>query len=200
MTDARDLTGEFIAARAKLTPEHKRMLKAAGVPSSIFEVHGLIGIARVDVDGDRFDLSPAGSEMFIVPARVDPEIGPAEIDHPEPMGAVVYGDTVDMIAFDLDKPERFASLTGLAPCLGFALFGDTVATSVWKSPLGWLQARCRGICPLTRDPVELRAILMRLPGPIAAEDIEHGRELDRLLARPLPHPPIFVHKARPVAA
>ena len=193
MNSELDLPGEFIAARKALTLDHRKRLKAAGVPSFLTDVSGFVGVARVVATDKIFYFAPDGVEAFIVPARVDPDAPAPDIDHPGPLDATLYGDTIDLVAFDLDRPDWWATLTGLAPTLGYAVFADTVTpTQVWRGPLAWLQARCRGIVPLTADDIELRAILHRLPGGIQAQDIEHGRQLERVLTRPLPAPQIFV--------
>jgi hypothetical protein len=189
-----DLPGEFMAARDALTPEHKRQLKAAGVPSVIL-AWGLVGVARIEAEQNKFYLAETGREAFVVPVRVDPEV-PIDVDHPAPAMSITLGDTVDLAAFDLERPNWFATHTGLSPVLGAALFSDKEPTMVWRSPLAWLQAKCRGVVPLTIDPVELRAILSRLPGGITAQDLEHAREIESALKPPQSTPRIFVHKAR----
>ncbi len=193
MNSELDLGGEFMAARKALTLDHRKRLKAAGVPSFLTDVSGFVGVARIVATDNKFYFTPDGVEAFIVPARVDPDAPAPDIDHPGPLDATLYGDTIDLVAFDLDRPEWWACLTGLAPTLGFATFGDIeTPTQVWRCPLAWLQARFTGIVPLAHDDTELRAILHRLPGGIQAQDIEHGRQLERLLTRPLPAPQIFV--------
>lgn len=195
-----DLGAEFVAARDALTPEHRKRLRGLTVPSIVLDVWGLIGVTKIDVEGDQFILDPHGREVFVVALRADPS-APADIDHPHPREAILLGDCVDLIAFDPDRPEWFATMTGAAPTLGFAMFGDKEPTQVWRGPLGWLQSKCQGIVPLTRDQVELRAILHRLPvGGIVAEDLEHGRQLRDLFARPRPAPSIFMPRLRTVAA
>jgi hypothetical protein len=188
-----DLPGEFIAARSALTLDHRKRLKAAGVPSFLVDVSGFVGMARIVETGNKFLFAPDGVEAFLIPVRVDPEAPTLDIDHPVPTDALLYGDTLDIVAFDLDRPDWWATLTGLAPTLGYAVFADTdTPTQVWRGPLAWLQARCRGIVPLAHDDTELRAILHRLPCGIQAQDIEHGLQLERVLTRPLPALEIFV--------
>jgi len=189
-----DLGAEFVAARDALTPEHKRQLKAAGVPSIVL-AWGLVGVVRIEAEQNKFYLADTGRESFVVPVRVDPE-APIDVDHPAPATAITLGDTVDLAAFDIERPDWFATITGLSPVLGAALFSDQEPTMVWRSPLAWLQAKCRGVVPLTTDPVELRAVLSRLPGGITAQDLEHAREIESALRAPQPTPRIFVHKAR----
>jgi hypothetical protein len=189
-----DLSAEFIAARDAMTEAHKRRLRAVGVPSIVL-AWGLVGVARIDAEKNNFVLNPTGREVFLVPVRVDPE-APIDVDHPAPAQAVALGDTVDLIAFDLEKPDWFAVVTGEAPVLGAALHGDTEPTQVWRGPLAWLQARCRGVVPLTVDPVELRTILSRLPGGVTAQDLEHAREIKAAFQAPRPMPRVYVHKAR----
>lgn len=194
MIDRTDLGAEFVAARDALTPEHKRQLRASGVPSIVF-AYGLVGIARIEIDEKSFCFEPNGRPAFIVPVRIDPE-APVDVDHPAPAQAVTMGDPIDLVAFDLDRPHWFAVMTGEAPVLGAALHGDTEPTMVWRAPLAWLQSRCRGVVPLTTDPIDLRAILSRLPGGITAQDLEHAREIKAAFQAPRPMPSVYVHKAR----
>jgi hypothetical protein len=189
-----DLSAEFVAARDALTPEHKRHLKAAGVPSIAF-AYGLVGVARIEIDEDKFHLEPNGRESFVVPVRVDPE-APVDVDHPAPSQVVALGDPIDLVAFDPERPDWFAVMTGEAPVLGAALHADAEPTVVWRSPLAWLQAKCRGVVALTTNPIELRAILERLPGGITAQDLEHAREIEAAFKTPKPTPRIYIHKAR----
>jgi hypothetical protein len=54
---------------------------------------------------------------------------------------------------------------------------------VWRTPLGWLRANCKGLC-LVRP--QAAAHYLDCAGPLLAEDVPHGAELKRLLTRPAP--------------
>jgi hypothetical protein len=53
---------------------------------------------------------------------------------------------------------------------------------VWADPLAWLRAGATGICPVSDDAGAVRDVLVRLPGIVAA-NVNHGREIKRLLDR-----------------
>jgi hypothetical protein len=54
---------------------------------------------------------------------------------------------------------------------------------VWRSPVGWLKARRKGLC-LVRP--KAAAHYLDDAGPLLAEDAAHGAELKQLLTRPAP--------------
>jgi hypothetical protein len=54
---------------------------------------------------------------------------------------------------------------------------------VWRSPVGWLKARRRGLC-LVRP--KAAAYYLDDAGPLLAEDMAHGAELKQLLTRHAP--------------
>ena len=54
---------------------------------------------------------------------------------------------------------------------------------VWRSPMGWLKARRKGLC-LVRP--KAAAHYLDDAGPLLAEDTAHGSELKQLLTRPAP--------------
>jgi hypothetical protein len=54
---------------------------------------------------------------------------------------------------------------------------------VWRSPIGWLKARRKGLC-LVRP--KAAAYYLDDAGPLPAEDKAHGAELKQLLTRPAP--------------
>jgi hypothetical protein len=54
---------------------------------------------------------------------------------------------------------------------------------VWRSPVGWLKARRKGLC-LVRP--KAAAYYLDDAGPLLAEDTAHGAELKQLLTRPAP--------------
>jgi hypothetical protein len=54
---------------------------------------------------------------------------------------------------------------------------------VWRSPIGWLRARRKGLC-LVRPKAAVH--FLTDASPLLAEDAAHGAELKHLLTRPAP--------------
>ena len=95
-----------------------------------------------------------------------------------------YGVPVDLIAWPTHRPDKFAPLQGTAPLLGGYQLEENdrhrTPIRVLKSPLRWLQQRCRAVV-MINDEAALH--IAGAFGPIIAEDIEHAAELRRLLKR-----------------
>jgi hypothetical protein len=66
MNNELDLPGEFMAARKALTLDHRKRLKAAGVPSFFVDVSGVVGVARIVAAENKFYFAPDGVEAFEV--------------------------------------------------------------------------------------------------------------------------------------
>jgi hypothetical protein len=93
-------------------------------------------------------------------------------------------DPIDLCAWPLSRPEKFATYLrradGLgvhAPTDGF-YFGDG-ALHVFRTPEAWLRAHCYGAAIL--NSMNAPRWLASAKGKIAAEDVEHGREIARAL-------------------
>ncbi|GJD94153.1 hypothetical protein [Methylobacterium iners] len=96
------------------------------------------------------------------------------------------GHTVaDLVLWRPELPGDFATVIGAAVGLGLSQVRNPATYAygwpllVHRTPLKWLQAGCRGVVVLDRDSAP--GWLAEAPGQIAAEDIEHGRELARML-------------------
>lgn len=122
--------------------------------------------------GDRFD--------FVDEDERDAELGAVV----EAVAADVK-TVIDFVAWSPDNPAKFATLLGIADALGEehvenpATYFGGQALRVWRTPLGWLQSQCRGVAIL--NPASTPRWLAAAPGLIAAEDIDHAREIGRLL-------------------
>jgi hypothetical protein len=115
------------------------------------------------------------------------------------------GETVaDLVAWQLQRPEKFGTALGRAEALGIgqvdnpATYHAGAPLLVHRTPLGWLQHGCRGTVIL--NPMSAPRWLGACPGQIAAEDVEHGRELARLLHPYFPPARILVPQLRGAAA
>lgn len=90
-------------------------------------------------------------------------------------------DVLDLVAWPLERPTKFARLYGRASVLGahalldLATYRDDRPVRMHRTPLAWLQARCDGAVLL--DPVRGGRVLLDAPGRIAAEDDAHAGEL-----------------------
>ena len=99
------------------------------------------------------------------------------------------GETVvDLVAWPLEAPDRFCSLFGDVSMLGADRVGNPATyfggahLQLYKTPLRWLQAGCarRGDHRSARRAVRAAAGV----GPIAGEDIDHARAIQKLTQLP----------------
>lgn len=111
---------------------------------------------------------------------------------------------VDLVAWNMDRPEKFGTALGRAAALGLgavtnpATFHLGQPLPVHRTPLSWLQHGCSGCVVL--DRLSAPRWLGEAPGSIAAEDVEHGRELARLLHPYFPPSRVLVPQLRGAAA
>ena len=99
------------------------------------------------------------------------------------------GETViDLLAWPIDAPSRFGSLFGDVSMLGAERVDNPASyyagqhLQIYKTPLRWLQAGCAGAVIV--DPHGARIALRRAVGPIAGEDIDHARAIQKLTRLP----------------
>ena len=137
---------------------------------------GMIAVtACVFYDHGRFD--------FVLPK--DREAEPAAVI--EALGADA-ATPIDLIAWPLHAPDRFASLFGDALLLGIDRVGNAATyfagqpLQLFKTPLAWLQARCRGAVII--EPYGGSEVLQRALGRVAGEDIAHARTIQKLTRLP----------------
>ena len=92
---------------------------------------------------------------------------------------------VDLLAWPLHRPEKFATALHRADALGVSQVSNTATyfggtpLRVHRTPLGWLQAGCSGCVPL--NPVTAPEWLGWALGNILADDVDHGREISRMV-------------------
>jgi hypothetical protein len=95
---------------------------------------------------------------------------------------------VDLCAWPLSAPDRFATGFGAAALLGAdrvtnaATYYAGQFLQAYRTPLAWLRAGCAGAVIL--DPIAARFALSRARGPIAGEDLEHAEQIQRLTLFP----------------
>lgn len=111
---------------------------------------------------------------------------------------------VDFLAFDARRPSRWWRLLNRAEILGGA---NVVNPATWsrgsvlqlhRTPLGWLRGGCTGAALL--EPETAWRWLTDLPGPVATEDLQHGRDLAVLLGRHADRRKILVPTPKELAA
>jgi hypothetical protein len=167
----------LLEARAELyerslpTPEWLAFWTAAGpFDHAIIGAHaGSLSVLPVQFFADRtFDLTESG--------RLSAVVEVLDCD----------GETVvDLVAWPIDRPDKFATFHHRADALGVGQVQDPATylgsrpLLVHRTPLAWLQAGCSGVVVLN----ELTAPrwLGAACGRIAGADVQHARELARLL-------------------
>ncbi len=187
----RDLARELDAAIGALGEPGRQRLVGLGIaPELLAPPLAMVGLARIRVDGDRYQPDPAGGVAYVTPVLVGNPVSP---EAAEPGRSVRQsGELIDLVAWRDDRMDTIATRAGTASWLG-AIEPQYLApapVSVWRHPLGWLRAGCRGLVLLTRDPVEAWLTLADCRGGIIAEDEAHARELRRALERPWPVPEV----------
>lgn len=196
-----DLAGELAAALANVRPAHRTRLADLGVPPFVLSRElALVGVERVEIEGDTYQPHPGGSPAVIVAVRVPHGMAPGDLDHPAPQAAALVGEqVVDIIAFAPDAPDRFATRLGIAECLGFLAppFLKPPPTRVHAAPLDWLRAEGKGIAIVAREATSIRRVLMAAaPGGIEVRHAAFARTLRRIAERPWPAPRITVARER----
>lgn len=170
-----DLVHEWSAATSAVRQRHLDPLRLRyGIaPPTILD---RLGVARVRVEGDCYEPDDDGVEMVLVASfAAPPRLPDGRWRAPN--------EVVDLVAFRPADPGRWWTRCGIVAGLGeesLSDFGDAPVPA-WRSPLAWLRAGAAGICPVA-EPAAVRDVLLRLPG-IVAESVDHGRELERLMAR-----------------
>jgi len=120
-------------------------------------------------DGGRFDFSDEGIASVVIEAMSSD----AET-------------VVDLVAWPIDRPENFALAFGYGDVLGAdqienpASYFNGHPMPVWRTPERWLQHGGGGAVLLNKTSAP--RVLAAARGRLLAEDVDHGRELARLLA------------------
>ena len=95
---------------------------------------------------------------------------------------------IDLVAWPLHAPERFASLFGDVVLLGIDRVGSAATyfggqpLQLYRTPLAWLQAHCRGAVII--NPHGAPLVLQNALGRVAGEDIDHARTIQKLTRLP----------------
>ena len=174
------LVREHWTAARHLWLDHAEPLRSAGLggdlPPDFWFGVGLPGIGSVAALGDRFEFTDNGKTAIIIPVY---DAIPGMIDaNPERHVDAL----VDLVAVDIDRPDRFWRRRGDALVLGNAYLEiagqDCAPVPVFRNPLTWLGSGGAGVCILDWDYV--RDLLT--DHELVAEDLELGDQLEDALA------------------
>jgi hypothetical protein len=167
---------EFLE-RAEPSPEWSELIKANGIDlREAYARSGCIAVTRCEFfDGRRFDFAGPDGELSAV--------------------LLVLGEdaktVIDLVAWPIADPYRFATALGHAALLGVdqvtnpaSYFGGE-PLRLHRLPLAWLRAGCRGAV-LLRHGLAAVSTLARAPGRLAGEDRIHARELAAMLRGSFP--------------
>jgi hypothetical protein len=139
-----------------------------------------------------------GGRAWVFPATVVDPQWPELLEAIDPREAVACGPIIDLVACHPESP-RHALRTGQAIALGAIehQYWHPAPVRVHRTVNAWLKASCTGIVLVTRDPYEAATILRGIE-QIEAEDLQHARELKRLLRTPPPtHTRVTIRPADP---
>src|SRR3954453_21543850 len=189
-----DLLREWSAARKAMESADRRGLVSSGVKAA--DALLLIGKVRARLDGDLYVPDRDGPPAFVTPVFVDYADTP---ESPRPAQAARFGDLVDLLAWDPRYPPSWALRCGAAEWLGAIepQYLDPPPVPIHRGPLGWLQARCRGLVLLSREPASQYRLLVNIQR-IEAEDAARAAELQGVLTRPWPIPTVTIAQQRGV--
>jgi hypothetical protein len=190
MTGA-DLRREYLCALGTTAPKNDLdPLLSAGVSRRAISI-AMPALVRVAVHGGFYHPEPdSGGLAYVIPVRVDDPFSPEAID---PAEAINGGGIVDLVAFHPAHPHRWALRVGAAEWLGAVepQYMGPAAVQIWRSPLDWLRADCRGLVILSPDPRDQYRLLSSF-GALLVEDVEYATELRQILARPWPGPCVLL--------
>jgi len=174
MMDVLEARAEFYA-RAQTTQAYVRYVRAHGIdPWMVMPYAGATGIVSiVDCGNGQFDFEPhlqcpdPAFEAFVCEA-LDAD-----------------GETaIDLVAWPANRSDRILTMFGRAPAVGLWEAENPASYVMGKSlpmrrtPLEWLAAGCSGAA-IINNRLAARWLL-DLPGPVAARDQVHARQLHQL--------------------
>jgi hypothetical protein len=186
-----ELDAEYLAALADTSPRRRRQLQSVGVPQHALDLASPVFARIRPVGASLFEPNPDSNlGAWIIPVRVE---HPDTPESPDPEAAIVDGEIVDLVAFDLQLAARWVLRTGNAEWLGSCppQYLEPPPVALHRSPIDWLRADCRGLVCLARAPLDVYRFLTRFAA-LDVADAGHAEELGKLLERPPTHPEILV--------
>jgi len=158
-------TREGVAYRASLGIDHATIEAACGV----------VVVAPVQYFPDRsFDFIEDGETGGVLSAIIEVFDADART-------------IIDLVAWPLGRSDKFARALGRGDGLaiwqvldpGSYAYSAEKALRVHRTPESWLRARCQGVVIL--NALTAPRWLSAAPGLLLTEDLDHGREIGRLL-------------------
>lgn len=141
------------------------LMRADGIdPDAVCDLAGPIVCQNGGFYTDRFELDPLAEACLVMSVLGED----AETN-------------IDLVGWSAQEPERFASMFGTCGILGIdqllnpATYYGGIPCPIWQTPWNWLKAGCRGVVIL--DGNKARSELRMVNGLLAAESVEHGRDL-----------------------
>lgn len=173
-TPLREMRAELFAGLRELDPDGFRYRRELGVDHPVIEAEcGTVVCASLHYFAPRtFDFGASDNARGIKSAVVEVFDTDRET-------------VIDLCAWPLDRPDKFATAIRRADGLGVwrvtnpATYHVGQALRVHRTPDAWLRAGCDGVVIL--NPLSAPRWLAESPGQLIAEDIEHGREIGRML-------------------
>jgi hypothetical protein len=187
---AADIADEYRRALLATKPDDLLPLSKNGISAQTITAVAP-AIARITVTGPTYQPDPCGGIAFLLPVRVESPVTPEADD---PVETIRIGSIVDILAFHPTYRFRFALRRDTGEWLGAIepQHLEPPPVHVWRSPIDWLRAGCRGLVILSREPADAYRILTGCRGGILVEDAEYAAELQAILERPWPLPCIIV--------
>ena len=187
-----DLDHEYRIALRSTRPEDLKPLLEAGIRQKTISIVRP-AIARIAVTGGTYQPEPEGRYAYLLPVRLE-SADTAEAANP--VEVLHRGSIVDLVAFHPKFPLRWALRRDAAEWLGAIepQYLDPAPVPIWRSPLEWLRAGCRGLALLSLEPTIAYRILSMCSSGLLAEDEVHAVELRRLAAPPWPAPLVRVRR------
>lgn len=168
-------TAGTFQANSNLLPREISELERMGIPADALAGPVPVKASYVVFDNSSFEFEhhhKHGVEgvrafLFLIADR-----------HGAAMDVVAWAPQLGKLATWLNRAWALGEETTLQPRLS-----EDGGLPVWRSPLGWLRARRKGLC-LVRPHAAVH--YLDCAGPLLAEDAAHGAELRQLLTRPAP--------------
>lgn len=165
-------------AQGDWTPEASAYVKDHALNLQEITAHaGHFAVCLCQIAGEHFDFFPDGVPTAVIEVLSDDAM-----------------TVIDLVAWPLQAPDRFATAVGEADMLGIPNMRSTARCKfmgplkVYKHPLNWLMAGCRGCVVL--NPRYGGYWLRRCNRDILAEDLNHGRQLKAMLSTGIPGLPL----------
>src|SRR5262245_62054967 len=157
---------------------YRRLLAIAGPDARLYDYLETQGVNLKHV------ISPLHGAIARQPYNFDNRFGLAEDAVALPVLEPNDETPLDVVVCSMDRPPKFVCLLELGGVLGAnavvnpATYAGGKSCKLVRTPLQWLKAGIQGHA-VVLDPVRARPLLDQAPGDLAAEDLNHARQLVR---------------------